>query len=182
MPSLKTYLNIKKADKSTLNEPIIDYINRAYQVNAGLKRWSSANSTTKKKIHFHPVKTTPTLQNKPSQYSRESFVAFCLFKKQFLKETALNSPSMKECQKELLRRWSLLPEIEKNSFPLSLQQVHCICQENNFMIGCDMCFKWYHTKCIDFDNGLADIADYFHCTSCIEKKFKPMLNYWCHMQ
>ena len=65
--------------------------------------------------------------------------------------------------------------------------IHCICQktyqENNiFMVGCDMCFKWYHTKCIDFDDGLANIADYFHCTSCIEKKFKPMLNYWCHMQ
>ena len=28
----------KKADKSTLNEPIIDYIKRTYQVNAGLKR------------------------------------------------------------------------------------------------------------------------------------------------
>ena len=26
---------------------------------------------------------------------------------------------MKECRKELLRRWSLLPEIEKNSFTLS---------------------------------------------------------------
>ena len=50
------------------------------------------------------------------------------------------------------------------------------------MVGCDMCFKWYHTKCIDFDDGLANITDYFHCTSCIEKKFKPMLNYWCHMQ
>ena len=50
------------------------------------------------------------------------------------------------------------------------------------MVGCDMCFKWFHTKCIDFDDGLANIADYLHCTSCIEKKFKPMLNYWCHMQ
>ena len=50
------------------------------------------------------------------------------------------------------------------------------------MAGCDMCFKWYHTKCIDFDDSLADIADCFHCTSCIEKKLKPMLNYWCHMQ
>ena len=28
----------KKADKSTLNQPIIDYIKRKYQVNAGLKR------------------------------------------------------------------------------------------------------------------------------------------------
>ena len=28
----------KKTDKSTLNEPIIDYIQRTYQVNAGLKR------------------------------------------------------------------------------------------------------------------------------------------------
>ena len=45
-----------------------------------------------------------------------------------------------------------------------------------------MCFRKYHTKCIDFDDGLADIADYFHCTSCIEKKFKPMLKYWCHIQ
>ena len=50
------------------------------------------------------------------------------------------------------------------------------------MVGCDMCFKWYHTKCIDLDDGLADIADYFHCTSCIEQKFKPMLNYWLHTQ
>ena len=50
------------------------------------------------------------------------------------------------------------------------------------MVGCDMCFKWYHTKCIDFDDRLADIADYFHCTSCIGKKFKPVLNYWCYMQ
>ena len=50
------------------------------------------------------------------------------------------------------------------------------------MVGCDMCFKWYHTKHIDFDDGLADIADYFNCTSCIENKFKPMLNYWYHMQ
>ena len=53
------------------------------------------------------------------------------------------------------------------------------------MVGCDMCFRWYHTKatkCIDFNDGLADIADYFHCTSCIEKKFKPILNYWCPMQ
>ena len=50
------------------------------------------------------------------------------------------------------------------------------------MVGCDMCFKWYHTKCIDFDDRLADVADYFHCTSCIGKKFKPVLNYWCYMQ
>ena len=28
----------KKADRSTLNEPIIDYIKRTYQVNTGLKR------------------------------------------------------------------------------------------------------------------------------------------------
>ena len=119
----------KKADTSTLNEPIIDYIKRTYQVNAGLKRHvldellrignakllqdssmsnrdvatlsslretsksspspqmyrkpnvlkekfkkekkrSSANSSflipPKNKIRFHPVKTTPTLQNKPS--------------------------------------------------------------------------------------------------------------------
>ena len=45
------------------------------------------------------------------------------------------------------------------------------------MVGSDMFFKWYH-----FDDVLADIADYFHCTSCIEKKFKQMLNYWFHMQ
>ena len=44
------------------------------------------------------------------------------------------------------------------------------------MVGCDMFFKWYH-----FDDVLADIADYFNCTSCIEKKFKQMLNYWFHM-
>ena len=50
------------------------------------------------------------------------------------------------------------------------------------MVGCDMYFKWYHTKCIEFDNGLTDIADYFHCVSRIEKKFEPMLNYWFHMQ
>ena len=199
----------KKADKSTLNEPIIDYIKRTYQVNAGLKRHfldkllkiynaellqdssmsnrdaatlsslretsksspspkmyrkpnvlkekfkkekkrSSTNSSflvpLKRKIHFQPVKVTPTLQNRPSQCSRESSVAFSLFKKQFLKETALNSPSMKECRKELLRRWSLLPEVEKSSFTLSPQQIHCICQKtyqenNNFMVGCDMCFR-----------------------------------------
>ena len=45
-----------------------------------------------------------------------------------------------------------------------------------------MCFKWHHTKCIEFDDGLADIEDSFHCASCVEKKFQPMLNYWCHMQ
>ena len=50
------------------------------------------------------------------------------------------------------------------------------------MVGCDMCFKWYHTKCIDFDDSLADIADFFHCAGCIGKKFKPMFKYWCHMQ
>ena len=44
----------------------------------------------KNKIQFHPVKTTPMLQNA---------VAFSMFKKQILKETALNSPSMKECRK-----------------------------------------------------------------------------------
>ena len=49
------------------------------------------------------------------------------------------------------------------------------------MVGCDMYFKWYHTKCIEFDNGFTDIADYFHCVS-IEKKFEPMLKYWFHMQ
>ena len=75
----------------------------------------------------------------------------------------------------------------ENSFTLSPQQIHCICQKtyqenNNFMVGCNICFKWYHTKCIDFDDGLADIADYFHCTSCTEKKSKPMLNYLRHMQ
>ena len=158
----------KKADKSTLNQPIIDYIKRKYQVNAGLKQHfldellkidnakllqdssmsnrdiatlsslpetsksspspkmyrkpnvlkekfkkekkrSSTNSSflvpPKNKIHFRPVKKTPTLQNRPSQSSRESSVTFSLFKKQFLKEAALNSPSMKECRKELLRRW-----------------------------------------------------------------------------
>ena len=47
---------------------------------------------------------------------------------------------MKECRKELLRRWSLLPEAEKNSFTLPPQQVHCICQKtyqenNNFIVG-----------------------------------------------
>ena len=50
------------------------------------------------------------------------------------------------------------------------------------MVGCNMCFKWYHTNCREFDNGLVDIEDYFRCTSCAEKKFKPMLNYWCHIQ
>ena len=98
------------------------------------KKRSSANSSflvpTKNKIRCHSVKTTPTLQNKPRQCSRESSVAFSLFKKQFLKETSLNSLSMKECRKELSRRWSLLPEIEKNSFTLSSQQIHCICQKN----------------------------------------------------
>ena len=73
------------------------------------KKRSSTNSSflgpPKNKIHFRPFKTTPTLQNRPSQSCRESSVTFSLFKKQFLKETALNSPSMKECRKELLRRW-----------------------------------------------------------------------------
>ena len=50
------------------------------------------------------------------------------------------------------------------------------------MVGCNMCFKWYHTNCREFDNGLVDIEDYFRCTSWVEKKFKPMLNYWCHIQ
>ena len=50
------------------------------------------------------------------------------------------------------------------------------------MVGCNMCFRWYHTKCIEFDDGLADIADYFHCTCCIEKKLKQMLNYLFHME
>ena len=45
-----------------------------------------------------------------------------------------------------------------------------------------MCFKWHHTKCIEFDDRLADIEDSFHCASCVEKKFQPVLNYWCHMQ
>ena len=88
------------------------------------KQRSSTNSSflvpPKNKIHFHPVKATPTLQNRLSQCSRESFIGFSLVKKEFLKETALNSPSMKEFRKELLRRWSLLPEVEKNSFTLSL--------------------------------------------------------------
>ena len=65
------------------------------------KKRSSTNSSflvpTKNKIHFHRVKTKPTLQNRPSQYSRESSVTLSLSKAQFLKETALNSPSMKEC-------------------------------------------------------------------------------------
>ena len=163
---IKNLFKHKKADNSTLNEPIVDYFKRKYQVNAGLKRSfldkllkidnakllqdssmsnrdvatsssiretskssplpkmyrkpnvlkekfkkqnkrSSANSSflvqPKNKIHFHSFKTTPTLQNKPSQCSRESSVVFSLFKKQFLKEMVLNSPSMKECRKELLR-------------------------------------------------------------------------------
>ena len=148
----------KKANKSTLNELIIDYIKRTYQINAGLKRHfldellkvdnakllqdsslpnsdvatlssvretskshpspkmyrkpnvlkenfkkekkrSSTNSSflvsPKNKIHFHAVKIAPTLKNRPSQCSRESPVAFSLSKKQFLKETTLNLPSMK---------------------------------------------------------------------------------------
>ena len=163
---IKNLFKHKKADNSTLNEPIVDYFKRKYQVNAGLKRSfldkllkidnakllqdssmsnrdvatlssiretskssplpkmyrkpnvlkekfkkqnkrSSANSSflvqPKNKIHFHSFKTIPTLQNKPSQCSRESSVVFSLFKKQFLKEMVLNSPSMKECRKELLR-------------------------------------------------------------------------------
>ena len=182
----------KKADQSTMNELIINYIKRSYQVNVGLKRHfldellkidnakllkdssmsnrdvailsslretskspssskmyrkshvlkeklkkekkrSSTNSSflvpPKNKIHFHPVKRTPTLKNRPSQCSRESSVPFSLFKNQFLKETALNSPSMKECRKELLRRWLLLPEVAKSSFRLSPQQIHCLCQK-----------------------------------------------------
>ena len=182
----------QKADKSTTDEPIIDYIKRTYQVNADLKRhfldklleidnakllqdlsmanrdvaalsglqetsksppsskmYRKSNALKEKfkkekkrsstnslllvppinKTHFHPVKTAPTLQNRPCQCSRESSVAFSLFKKQFIKETALNSPSIKECQKELLRRWSLLPEVKKNIFTLSSQQIHCICQK-----------------------------------------------------
>ena len=91
------------------------------------KKRSSTNSsflvTAKNKIHFGPAKTTPKIEN------RESSVAFSLFKKQFFKETVLHSPSIKECRKELLKRWSLLPEVEKNSFTLSLQQNHCICQK-----------------------------------------------------
>ena len=50
------------------------------------------------------------------------------------------------------------------------------------MVVCHMCFKWYHTKCIDLNDGLKDTADYFHCTTCIEKKFKLMLSYWFHMR
>ena len=119
----------KKADKPTLNEPIIDYIKRTYQENAGLKRhfldellkidnakllqdssisnrdvatlsslretskstpsrkmyrklnvlkekfkkekkrsstYSSFLVPPKNEIHFHSVKRTPTLQNRPS--------------------------------------------------------------------------------------------------------------------
>ena len=35
---VKNLLKHKKADKSTMNEPIIDYIKRTYQANADLKR------------------------------------------------------------------------------------------------------------------------------------------------
>ena len=129
----------KKVDKSMLNEPIIDYIKRTYQVNAGLKRHfldellkidnakllqdssmsnrdvatlsslrETSKSPTSPKMYRKPyvlkeefkkekkrsptnssflvppkstLKTTLTLQNRPSQCSRVSSVELSLFKK-----------------------------------------------------------------------------------------------------
>ena len=70
------------------------------------KKRSSANSSfvvaPKNKVHFHSFKTTPTLRNRLSQCSRENTAALSLFKKQFLEETALNSPSVKESLKRIV--------------------------------------------------------------------------------
>ena len=129
----------KKVDKPMLNEPIIDYIKRIYQVNTGLKRHfldellkidnakllqdssmsnrdvatlsslrETSKSPTSPKMYRKPyalkeefkkekkrsptnssflvppkstLKTTLTLQNRPSQCSRVSSVELSLFKK-----------------------------------------------------------------------------------------------------
>ena len=111
------------------------------------KKRSSTNSLLvvppANKTHFQPVKTAPTLQNRPCQCSRESSVAFSLFKKQFIKETALNSPSIKECRKELLRRWSLLPEVKKNVFTLSSQSIAFVKKLTKKII-----FSWLVVICV----------------------------------
>ena len=60
---------------------------------------SSFSVPPKNTIHFLPVKTTSTLQNRPSRCSIESSVAFSLFKMQFLKETGLNSRQWKNAEK-----------------------------------------------------------------------------------
>ena len=48
------------------------------------------------------------------------------------------------------------------------------------MVSCDTCNRWYHTKCIIFDNALADEADYYLCKDCFNTFYRPLMHYVSH--
>ena len=113
--------------------------------------------------------------------------AFSIFKSLHWKDVALRSPSIKDFKNTLTRMWSRLSLEEQKSFGDSPTKVnyHCVCkrtyeEDNSFMVACDICNKWFHTKCISMENALAESADFYHCGSCFERLFRPLMHFLNH--
>ncbi|MES1921568.1 hypothetical protein MHBO_003101 [Bonamia ostreae] len=51
----------------------------------------------------------------------------------------------------------------------------CVCnnpkeEKNVFYIGCDICEKWYHGKCVRINEDFSKFIDKYFCFRCINNK------------
>ena len=71
------------------------------------------------------------------------------------------------------------------TIPSEANKEHCLCRkpyeaDDSFKVACDKCNTWYHTKCISFNNTLAEHADYYLCKLCFNRFYRPIVHYISH--
>ena len=113
--------------------------------------------------------------------------AFVHFWSQNWKEVALVSPSISSMRTKLFTMWNEMDHERRHSFtiPSETDKEHCLCRkpyeaDDSFMVACDKCNTWYHTKCISFNNTLAEHADYYLCKLCFNRFYRPIVHYISH--
>jgi len=52
---------------------------------------------------------------------------------------------------------------------------HCTLRDNDPMVQCDKCDRWYHIECVGLTIEEAELAEWWHCSGCRTKKVKSVI-------
>ena len=94
-----------------------------------------------------------------------------------------SAASFKECKNKVKEIWREKDSNERSIYDITVKN-NCICGDNNKStkwVGCDICDRWNHTKCVDIGNANSQEMPFFHCKGCINTVFRPFVNYVAYL-
>lgn len=94
-----------------------------------------------------------------------------------------SAASFKECKNKVKEIWREMDSNERSIYDRTVKN-DCICGNNKQStnwVGCDICDRWNHTKCVGIGNAISQEMPFFHCNGCINRVFRPFVNYIAYL-